>query len=199
LKSKHLRVLCPWIREGKLKVNSDWNKDLKIKFTVQDPCQIVRKSFGDPIAEDLRFVVKSVVGEENFIDMQPNRSNNFCCGGGGGFLQSGFKEERLKYGKLKDQPDQGHRADYCIAACHNCHAQIHELSEHYGANYLGGSPVDPLICLSLGILGPNEREYLGDDLKKVNVFHPELAVEHLACEDAPDGMPGSIGPPQCLR
>ena len=33
-----------WIREGRLKVNSDWNKDLKIKFTVQDPCQIVRKS-----------------------------------------------------------------------------------------------------------------------------------------------------------
>jgi hypothetical protein len=27
----------------------------------------------------------------------------------------------------------------------------------------------------LGILGPNEREYLGDDLKEVNVFHPETA------------------------
>ena len=27
--------------------DSDWNKDLKIKFTVQDPCQLVRKSFGD--------------------------------------------------------------------------------------------------------------------------------------------------------
>ena len=65
-----------WIREGKLKVNFDWNKDLKIKFTVQDPCQIVRKSYGDPIAEDLRFVVKSIVGEENFVDMQPNKSNN---------------------------------------------------------------------------------------------------------------------------
>jgi hypothetical protein len=26
-----------------------------------------------------------------------------------------------------------------------------------------------LICLSLGILGPNEREYLGDDLKEVNL------------------------------
>ena len=33
---------------------------MKIKFTVQDPCQIVRKSFGDPIAEDLRCVVKTV-------------------------------------------------------------------------------------------------------------------------------------------
>ena len=66
-------------------------------------------------------------------------------------------------------------ADYCIAGCHNCHAQIHELSEHYGGNY----PVVhlwTLICLSLGILGPNEREYLGDDLKEVNVFHPETAM-----------------------
>jgi hypothetical protein len=25
------------------------------------------------------------------------------------------------------------------------------------------------------VLGPNEREYLGDDLKEVNVFHPETA------------------------
>ena len=52
----------------------------------------MRKSYGDAIADDLRFVVKSIVGEENFIDMIPNKSNNYCCGGGGGFLQSGYKE-----------------------------------------------------------------------------------------------------------
>jgi hypothetical protein len=28
----------------------------------------------------------------------------------------------------------------------------------------------------LGILGPNEREYLNDDLKEVNVFHPETEM-----------------------
>jgi Fe-S oxidoreductase len=161
-----------WIREGKLKVNSDWNRDLKIKFTVQDPCQIVRKAYGDPIAEDLRFVVKSVVGEENFIDMQPNRSNNYCCGGGGGFLQSGFKEQRLAFGKLKDDQIQATGAAYCIAGCHNCHAQIHELSEHYGGGY-HVVHLWTLICLSLGVLGPNERAYLGEDLMEVNVFHPE--------------------------
>jgi hypothetical protein len=33
-----------------------------------------------------------------------------------------------------------------------------------------------LICLSLGILGPNERTYLGGDLKDINVFHPEIEV-----------------------
>jgi len=42
-----------WIREGKLPVNSDWNKDLKIKVTAQDRWQIELKTFGEPIAEDL--------------------------------------------------------------------------------------------------------------------------------------------------
>jgi hypothetical protein len=40
---------------------------LKIKFTVQDPCQIVGKSYGDHIAEDLRFVVKTVVGGKRIL------------------------------------------------------------------------------------------------------------------------------------
>lgn len=158
-----IEMYAQWIREGKLKVNSDWNKDLKIKFTVQDPCQLVRKSLGDPIAEDLRFVVKTVVGEENFVDMYPNRSNNFCCGGGGGFLQTGYTEARRAYGKIKNGQITATGADYCIAPCHNCHSQIHDLSEFYGGHY----PVVHLwtmICLAMGVLGENEREYLGEDL-----------------------------------
>lgn len=164
-----------WIREGKLKPNSDWNKELKIKFTCQDPCQIVRKSYGDAIAKDFRYAIKAAVGEENFVDMVPNMSNNYCCGGGGGFLQSGFKEQRLEYGRIKDEQIKATGADYVIAGCHNCHAQIHELSSHYGGNY----PVVhfwTILALSLGILGPNERAYLGEDLMEVNVFHPETAM-----------------------
>jgi len=167
-----IQYYAQWIREGKLKVNADWNKDLKVKFTVQDPCQLVRKSFGDPVAEDLRFVVKSVVGEENFIDMQPNRSNNYCCGGGGGFLQSGYQEQRRDYGKLKAEQILATGADYCITPCHNCHAQIHDLSDVRDHAWQTVH-LWTLICLSLGILGPNERAYLGDDLRDVLVFHPE--------------------------
>ena len=148
---------------------------MKIKFTVQDPCQIVRKSYGDPIAEDLRFIVKSVVGEENFIEMTPNMSNNYCCGGGGGFLQSGYTDERRAYGKLKADQILATEADYCIAPCHNCHAQIHDLSDERDHAW-GTVHLWTLICLSLGILGPNEREYLGDDLKEVDVFHPESSL-----------------------
>ena len=38
-----ITLYANWIKEGKLKVNSDWNKERQIKFTVQDPCQLVRK------------------------------------------------------------------------------------------------------------------------------------------------------------
>ena len=135
---------------------------------MQDPCQIVRKTLGDPIAEDLRFVVKTVVGEENYIDMQPNRSNNFCCGGGGGFLQSGFPEARRYYGRLKFEQVMETGADYCITPCHNCHAQIHDLKEHYDGKY-HTLHLWTVICLAMGMLGENERTYLGPDLAELGL------------------------------
>ncbi len=164
-----IQFYAKWIREGKLPVSSDWNKDLQVKFTVQDPCQLVRKSLGDPVAEDLRFVIKSAVGEENFIDMQPNKSNNYCCGGGGGFLQAtGFQDQRRQYGKVKLNQILATGADYCITPCHNCHSQILDLSEYFEAPYKTVH-LWTIICLSMGVLGEDEREYLGEDLAEVGL------------------------------
>ena len=128
----------------------------------------MRKTYGDPVAEDLRFVVTSVVGEENFVDMWPNRSNNYCCGGGGGYLQSGFTEARHQYGKLKFDQIKNTGATYCITPCHNCHSQIHDLGEHFEGEYQTVH-LWTLICLSLGCLGENERGYLGEDLAEVGL------------------------------
>jgi Fe-S oxidoreductase len=113
--------------------------------------------------------VKTLVGEENFIEMTPNRSNNYCCGGGGGFLQSGYTDARRQYGEVKLNQILATKADYCITACHNCHAQIHDLAEHNEADY-HTIHLWTLICLSLGFLGENEREYLGPDLMDVAVY-----------------------------
>jgi Fe-S oxidoreductase len=158
-----IQLYAQWIREGRLKVDAKWNKDLKIKFTVQDPCQLVRKSFGDPVAEDLRYVLSAAVGEENFIDMTPNRSNNYCCGGGGGFLQSGYAQARRQYGRLKFDQIKATGASYCVTPCHNCHAQIHDLNEHYQGHY-HTVHLWSILCLAMGMLGENERAYLGPDL-----------------------------------
>ncbi len=157
-----------WIRKGQLKVNSDWNIDKKIKFTVQDPCQVVRKSYGDYIADELRFVVREAVGEENFIDMYPNRSNNYCCGGGGGAILTDFKKERLSCGKIKLEQILETTAAYCITPCNNCHTQLLDLRRSYKAKF---RPVHlwTILCLSMGVLGENERKYLGDDLALVGL------------------------------
>ncbi len=155
-----------WIREGRLRPSSDWNKDLKMRFTVQDPCNQVRKEYGDAYADELRFVVKACVGEENFVDMTPNKSNNYCCGGGGGYLQSGFNVERHTYGKIKFDQIMATGARYCITPCHNCHAQIHDLSHHFNGGFYV-SNLWTFLALSLGVLGENEREDFCDILKNV--------------------------------
>ncbi len=163
-----IEYYAQWIREGKLNVNSDWNLDLKIKFTVQDPCQLVRKSYGDFIAEQLRFVIKEAVGEENFIDMSPNCSNNYCCGGGGGAIRTAFNQERLSYGKVKLDQVLETGAAYCITPCNNCHSQIKELSQHYQAD-IGVLHLWTVLGLSLDILDKTEREILGSDLAMVGL------------------------------
>lgn len=161
-----VQYYAKWIREGRLKPSSDWNKDLKIRCTVQDPCNQVRKEYGDEYADELRYVVKACIGEENFIEMHPNKSNNFCCGGGGGYLQSGYNEERHEYGKIKYDQIMTTGAKYCITPCHNCHAQIHDLSHHFDGGFYV-SNLWTFLALALGILGPNERVDLCDELQEV--------------------------------
>jgi Fe-S oxidoreductase len=159
-----------WIREGKLPVNADWNRD-GVKFTLQDPCQLIRKSIGDEAADDLRFIARKLVGQENFIDMQPCRSANYCCGGGGGFLQAGMNDQRRAYGKRKFDQIATTRAHYVLTPCHNCHSQIEDIGRFYGGGY-HVVHLWTLICLSLGILGENERKYLGPELADLRV--PEV-------------------------
>ena len=128
----------------------------------------VRKSLGLAFAEDLRFVVRRCVGEDHFIDMVPNKVNNYCCGGGGGFLQAGFRDARLAFGERKVRQILDTGADYVITPCHNCHAQVEELSESSGGHW-HTVHLWTMLCLSLGCLGPDERAYLGPELAEVRL------------------------------
>lgn len=158
-----VRLYARWIREGKLKPSSEWNRERKVKFTVQDPCQLVRKGYGDPAADDIRFALAACVGEENIVEMWPGRTANYCCGGGGGYLQSGYAEARRAYGRIKHEQILTADVPYVITPCHNCHSQIHDLSEFYHGGYRAVH-LWTILALALGVLGENERTYLGSDL-----------------------------------
>jgi len=143
-------------------IRSQWPREERPKG-ILGSCDHHLNSRGGAMAQDLRFVLKQVVGEDNFVDMTPNLSNNFCCGGGGGSLQSGLNNERHTYGNVKLNQIMATGADYVVTPCHNCHAQIEDLSHHFKAGYQTVH-LWTLICLSMEMLGENERTYLGPDL-----------------------------------
>ena len=65
--------------------------------------------------------------------MVPNRSDNWCCGGGGGLaVMESIKEFRMTVtGKQKVDQIRATGAKYVAAPCANCKRQIKELMEYH--------------------------------------------------------------------
>ncbi|MCX6646900.1 MAG: (Fe-S)-binding protein [bacterium] len=119
-----LDVMLEYIESGRIKVDRAKNKD---RVTLHDPCNLVR--YGG-VSEPQRKILHKVCGD--FVEMVPNREQNFCCGGGGGMLSmSEYGERRVLSGKVK--ADQIHATSAKIVAtpCHNCADQLLELNKHY--------------------------------------------------------------------
>ena len=105
---------------------------------LHDPCNLVRLS---GIVEPQRQILQKVCPQ--YREMTPNRTNNYCCGGGSGFAimsSANFMDWRMKVaGRLKvsqiletfrDCLDPGIKK-YVCAPCSNCKAQIRDLLSYY--------------------------------------------------------------------
>jgi Fe-S oxidoreductase len=68
----------------------------------------------------------------DFVEMTPNRENNYCCGGGGGMLSmSEFGERRIASGGIKANQVRATGAKIIATPCHNCADQLLEISKRY--------------------------------------------------------------------
>ena len=89
-----IELISSSLKEGRIR--TDKSKNMKLT-TLHDPCNLVRNG---GIIEEQRYILKNTVS--NFVEMYPNRENNYCCGGGGGQLSmSEYSERRIKAGKIK--------------------------------------------------------------------------------------------------
>jgi Fe-S oxidoreductase len=96
-----------------------------------------------------------------FIDMNPNRQHNFCCGGGGGFNGIGYFRKQRNAG-LTVKRDQiiATGAKLVIAPCHNCWDAIRDLEEEFEIG-IRWSFLKPLIISMLLVpdhLKPQEED-----------------------------------------
>lgn len=113
-----------FIAKGIIKVDPERNGD--VVYTYHDPCNLARA--GD-IIEEPRFILRHVV--KNFVEMTPNREENFCCGAGSGLLMEEIMETRMKLGKVKVEQVKKTGAGYVVAPCSICKAQLPLVFEHY--------------------------------------------------------------------
>ncbi len=126
-----LELTDEYLRRGKLNLDPTKNKEL---VTYHDPCFLTR-IIG--LIEEPRRLLRASV--QNFIEMEPNRELNYCCGGGGGIAvmySNNFLEWRMKIsGKKKVEQIEKTGADIVATACSNCKRQLKDLVYHYKAKW----------------------------------------------------------------
>jgi Fe-S oxidoreductase len=117
-------TMINYIKEGKIKVDKTRNKGI---YTFHDSCNNAR-SCG--LYEEPRELLNMVV--ENFVEMYPNRNENYCCTGGGGAMSmSEYTPRRLKSAIVKANQLKETGADIVVTSCHNCVDGLNDLIKHY--------------------------------------------------------------------
>ena len=121
-----LEVYDEYLKKGLISVK---NKSTEI-VTYHDPCNMGRKG---GIFEEPRNVIKA--SSEQFVDLRPNRVENYCCGAGAGMVANDdWEETRILYGKAKADQIRETNATKVVTACDNCLHQMKDLNEHYDLN-----------------------------------------------------------------
>lgn len=139
-----VEVMAEYLAAGRLRLDPLKNPD---PVTLHDPCNLVRNG---GVIEEQRYLLRHAV--TTFVEMTPNREDNYCCGGGGGLLAaSEHTSKRLEAGKVKAEQIRATGAKVVASPCHNCIDQLMELNRHYALGIevrtLGEIVADALILL----------------------------------------------------
>lgn len=119
-----VELMARYLAEGRLPLDPARNA---ARVTLHDPCNLVRHG---GVIEEQRLVLRAAVAE--FVEMTPNRLDNYCCGGGGGLLAaSEHTAARLEAGRPKADQIRATGARVVAAPCHNCIDQLSEINRHY--------------------------------------------------------------------
>ncbi len=117
-------TMLRYLKEGRIKVDKTKNS---IPVTFHDSCNNAR-SCG--FYEEPRDLLKLVVTD--FREMYPNRTENFCCTGGGGAMSmSEYTPRRLASAKVKAEQLKATGAKIVVTSCHNCVDGLGDLIKHY--------------------------------------------------------------------
>ncbi len=117
-------TLMRYLQEGRIKVDPSRNPD---PVTFHDSCNIARSA---GLVEEPRRVLRRVCAE--FREMVPNRTENYCCSGGGGLLSMAeYRPLRLESARVKADQLRATGAKLVCTMCHNCVDGLTDVIKHY--------------------------------------------------------------------
>ncbi len=122
-------LLIKYIKEGRIKIDKS---RFDVLATYHDPCNYGRKAerlFGHGFFDEPRWILDQCM--ENWKHLYPEKMDQFCCGGGGGTLTTGYNQERIYYGRKKIEQIKATGAKMVVVPCHSCHGQLNNLKEEY--------------------------------------------------------------------
>jgi Fe-S oxidoreductase len=119
-----VHTLARYLADGRIIVDKGRNPE---PVTFHDSCNLARSG---GIIEEPRLVLKRVCSD--FREMVPNRTENFCCTGGGGLLSlPEYRALRLEAAKIKADQLKATGAKYVCTMCHNCVDGLNDVVKHY--------------------------------------------------------------------
>ena len=118
-----LQYTCQQLEAGKIPLTG---KLIEERVTYHDPCNIARSG---KITEEPRRILRTIC--KDFVEMTPNRTENYCCGGGGGTVSideiRAFRTGLM--GKRKAEQIRATGASIVVSPCANCKKQLKEVCE----------------------------------------------------------------------
>jgi Fe-S oxidoreductase len=119
-----VELVAEYVRSGRIRLDRSLNPE---RVTLHDPCNLVRAG---GVIEEQRYLLREAVSD--FVEMSPNRADNYCCGGGGGQLSmSEYRDRRVEAGEIKANQIRQTGARVVVTPCHNCIDQLMELNKVY--------------------------------------------------------------------
>ncbi len=136
-----IEVIARYLRKNRIKLDKS---KIKGRLTYHDPCQLARNG---GVIEEARYIISHLT--DDFVELLPNRKDNWCCGGGGGLAAIGDKDFRMKSAKIKAEQAKASDAKILATACENCHTQLSDIADHYNlgmdVHFLSSLVADALI------------------------------------------------------
>ncbi len=119
----YMEIMDRYLKRGRIKLDKS---RVEGKVTYHDPCQIARNA---GVYEAPRNVLRSLT--DDYVELHPNRQENWCCGGGGGLVLAAEPEFRVQTSRVKADQLRASGAELVATACEMCLAQLKDVNDEY--------------------------------------------------------------------